>query len=650
MQKSCKILLTAIFLFSSVNSASEKTSLTEITGIYAEHPLSGPDSRAIGLINGIFYKIYKKRLPVKKEYKPEENLFVIGKAAVTQGFITPEELKKASPGGFVIKCSGGKISVAGTYPWATVYGAGRLAEKFGVWYSRGPHIFSYPDSLPEKLEPFIIIDKPVFRYRNGSCFLLGEMAYETADARKGADEEIFKKTDLWIDHTAGYLVPKDLYYDKHPEYYAVTKNGKRIAKDRFTYHRTPLCLSNPDVGRISAERALKWVARQSDKIYFFITNGDTSLWCQCRECNALLPEPGMYAALNLPWVNRVAEAVYEKYPDKIIFTFAYAGSDEAPENIKPAENVCVIAATGLGNIPFYRHEKKAESSRYTSGWQKLDGWLKTCAIKPLVCEYIGGVYQPAFISQTADRFRDYNEKGIGGTAFSYGLPTNFKHVWWYLHSKLLWNPEFDALQLAKDFALNYYGPGGEAIGRYFDLCRQQYQNTCSTGQKMLDGYPQDFYSDKYIKEAFRLFTEAETAADKDKKIKAEIAAEKVLFLEDSLKHLPGYSLDENNKKLITFILDNMIESARKSGKFVDTIRQLDITARNLARVKNSQLLDFIRSKLGKTEEFKPEKIKDGYRFSPAMFQGADKGPEVFDAKMSHKSLPCPPKFCAGVLA
>jgi hypothetical protein len=33
-----------------------------------------------------------------------------------------------------------------------------------------------------------------------------------------------------------------------------------------------------------------------------------------------------------------------------------------------------------------------------------------------------------------------------------------------------------------------------------------------------------------------------------------------------------------------------------------------------------------------------------------MFQGADKGPEVFDAKMSHKSLPCPPKFCAGVLA
>lgn len=37
--------------------------------------------------------------------------------------------------------------------------------------------------------------------------------------------------------------------------------------------------------------------------------------------------------------------------------------------------------------------------------ETLKGWLGRGGQRPLVCEYIGGTYQPAFVPQTADRYR-----------------------------------------------------------------------------------------------------------------------------------------------------------------------------------------------------------------------------------------------------
>lgn len=63
------------------------------------------------------------------------------------------------------------------------------------------------------------------------------------DPRHGADPELFrKKSDLWIDHTAGYLVPRLKYYDAHPEYYSMLKTGN--GSQRIPSPITgPLCAS-----------------------------------------------------------------------------------------------------------------------------------------------------------------------------------------------------------------------------------------------------------------------------------------------------------------------------------------------------------------------------------------------------------------------
>lgn len=650
---SCLAIIST-FILANAALGEEAVDLSKLSGICAEKPLSEPLQKAVSSMKYGINRLYGIKLEPLKIPPESTNAVYLGKAAIKKGLISESELKTVSPDGFVIKCSNGKVAICGASQWATLYGVGAFFEKLGV---KMKGLFLSQAKFPENpnpiVAPFSISSKPAFAYRNGMSFMLGETFYELADAKKGANPELFdrKKTgsDLWIDHTAGYLVPKLMYYDKHPEYYAMKKDGKRIEKNRFTDHRTPLCLSNPDVTKISIDRALKWVEKNKDKKFFLITYGDTRFWCQCPECKKLDPVEGEYMTRLLHWVNSVAKAVGEKYPDKIIFTFAYAGSDKVPPKARPEKNVWIMASTGSGNIPFWDHSQKQKTKHAKANWAKLDGWLKATPRSLLVCEYLSNFYQPAFIDQTASRYRSYARKGIRGILFSYGRPANFPEVWVYLHGKLLWNPDIDALQTAKDIANSIYGKGGKAIGEYFDLVHKRYQKTLEDNDKLVDSYPQNFYTLDFIKKACECFDKADAATKDAPKINKKIAKEKALFLEDSLKHLPSYKLDDNNKALISFVMDQLLKSARKSGKFVDFARKLDITARNLAK-ENTEILPFIRNKLGKTEEFKPEKTNDGLRFSPAMYLGADYGPKEFTQRESHKTLPCPPKLCAGVKA
>ena len=238
--------------------------MDELKGVYAENAAQEPMKGFLTELGTVYTKMYKKPLPVLTQPPAESDpAIVLGAAAVKAGLITKDELQKANPGGFVAKAVGNKLAAAGNDDWSAIYGVVFLLERLGVRYCSGP-VLSYcapdrahhamtPAAAPTDLEEFTALERPVLPYRNGMSKLLAEMSCQMADPKRGANPEIFKNTDQWIDHSAGYLVPKDIYYDKHPEYYAMTKEGKRVAKDGFSYHRTPLCLSNPDVTKISTE-------------------------------------------------------------------------------------------------------------------------------------------------------------------------------------------------------------------------------------------------------------------------------------------------------------------------------------------------------------------------------------------------------------
>ncbi len=140
-------------------------------------------------------------------------------------------------------------------------------------------------------------------------------------------------------HTLGAgLVPYWEHFDAHPEYYALTeRSGQR--------EPTQVCLSNPDVLRLTIEDVLKTLNDGYDPEAALnivsVSQLDNLDYCVCENCAALAEQYGGPSGTLIWFVNQVAEALEPEYPDAVIDTFAYEYTRRAPKDIKVRENVCV---------------------------------------------------------------------------------------------------------------------------------------------------------------------------------------------------------------------------------------------------------------------------------------------------------------------
>lgn len=553
-----------VLLVGSMSTWAKNVVLRNITSVYAKPANSISTRLAIGNLRKAFKKLYGHDLTVlTKPPTDRQSAIVLGEAALDLELITREELSKAGPNGFALKCVNGKIAIAGASPGAIRHGVAELLERLGVRGIGRNAEFDYPGKPIAVLSDLTFVDHPFFDYRNCRRFMRRGTVSEFADCRQAANQEYLNerglKSDLWRDHSAGYLLPKCLYYDEHPEYYSALDGGERVAKDQFTDHRTPLCLSNPDVQEITKRRLLQWMELQPERRFFPVTYGDTAFWCQCSDCLALDEKPNQYAARLLRWINPICEEAARRFPDKAIFTFAYGGTDHLPKSVKPHEKLRIVASTGLGGVRFYDHEKRLETDGYRNNWKKLTPWIKACAARPLVCEYMSGVYLPAPVEQTTARYRDYAARGIGGIMFSYGHPRNFTNLWHFLHSKLMWDPDDDETASRDEFIDRYYDAAATAMKRYFNLVRAQYHHTLENGDELIDGYPKSFYETPFVDRALACFREAEAALRNDPAKRDEIKREETLFLEDMLIHSTRGELDHQRRTRLKTVFDRIFQ-------------------------------------------------------------------------------------------
>lgn len=140
-------------------------------------------------------------------------------------------------------------------------------------------------------------------------------------------------------HTLGAgLVPYWEHFDSHPEYYALTaRSGQR--------EPTQVCLSNPDVLRLTIQDVLKTLDDGYDPDgalnIVSVSQLDNFDYCVCENCAALTEQYGGPSGTLIWFINQVAEAVEPEYPDVVIDTFAYEYTRHAPKNITVRSNVCV---------------------------------------------------------------------------------------------------------------------------------------------------------------------------------------------------------------------------------------------------------------------------------------------------------------------
>ena len=168
------------------------------------------------------------------------------------GAITLRVDRTIGPEAFRIRTVPGGIEISGDDRRGLLYGCyGLLEDVFGCrWYTA--KISKIPKKPTLGVGPLDITEKPAFEYREPFYWEAFDRDWAVRNRVNGNSQRLDDSVGGKVMygpfvHTFNALVPPDQYFDTHPEYFSMV-GGKRVKG----YYQ--LCLTNPDVLKISIER------------------------------------------------------------------------------------------------------------------------------------------------------------------------------------------------------------------------------------------------------------------------------------------------------------------------------------------------------------------------------------------------------------
>ncbi len=330
-------------------------------------------------------------------------------------------------------------------------------------------------------------------------------------------------------HTCDKLLPNELYFDKHPEYFSLV-GGRRIKQGHGGGGH--LCWTNPDVRKIVTARVLKELKTYYPYGLFDISPNDSSGgFCQCDKCQAIAKREGSEAGPLLDFINYVAGEVKKEYPHVKITTLAYAESKTPPKNLRPADNVIIRLANELSaHYPMFSIDDNDEFLPYLQGWNRLGANI---FIWDYVVNY-GGWPMPWPNLEVIDRNIDiYAENGVRAIFLQsshYGFGENQGRLRSWVYSQKMWDPSRKMQDLVRDFNYGYFGKAGYLMQEYSDLLLNEWKLYHKT-HKLKDSTRRTIkLSDKYYSKANAIFQKALKLAADDKPLLEKIEFEYISVL------------------------------------------------------------------------------------------------------------------------
>jgi hypothetical protein len=431
------------------------------------------------------------------------------------------DVSRLSNDGFVIKTCGEDIVIAGKTPRGTVYGVYYFLEKYINFkcFTKDVETFDRVETLI--VEDLDICENPAFEYREiyfRSAFdtdfcvknrLNSNMAHIPNE--KGGKMKFFN-----FHHSFLELVPPEIYYDSHPEYFSFV-DGKRLRD------RTQLCLTNEGVFLAARKTLRRWIEENPDCKVFSVAQNDWHNYCTCPECRKLDEQYGTPAASLITFVNRLADDIKEDYPDVLLHTFAYQYTKKAPLGLRVADNVIVR----LCNIECSwdtSMEKQAveQPDSQAAGFiENIDQWGKICKhlyIWDYACNFRNYLLPFPNYRSMPENLRTYEKKHIVGVMqqgnFAYGEASALADLECYLGARLLWNPNQDENKVIDDFINGVFGKECYPyIREYIDLlCDSLEGNKLTLYQNSDAGY----ITDLLVTKAEDLFNKALSVVKSEK--------------------------------------------------------------------------------------------------------------------------------------
>ncbi len=259
----------------------------------------------------------------------------------------------------------------------------------------------------------------------------------------------------WCHSFQEFLDP-DIYFDQHPEYYALYK-GERVGRNAQP------CLSNPDVLEIMCQNIEKAMEAQPEVRFWSISQNDNDAYCSCPACRSLDEAEGSPMGSLLTFVNKVAR----RFPDKTISTLAYWYSRKLPKTVRPEKNVHIM----LCNIEANRGLPIATDPLNEGTREELLSWEAICDNISLwdYCIQFKNLVSPfpnlRVIPENIRYFRDHKVKMLFSQA-NREYEGEFSALRGYLLAKCMWDTDLDGQSVIEEFCRGYYGPAADAIVSY----------------------------------------------------------------------------------------------------------------------------------------------------------------------------------------
>ncbi len=290
-------------------------------------------------------------------------------------------------------------------------------------------------------------------------------------------------------HTLQWIITRDMF-EAHPEYFGCDDKGNR------SMNRQP-CLSNDDVFRLTVNFAKNFFSQYNT--IFSVSQNDGMSFCQCDKCKAFNKAHGNTdSASMINFVNKVAAAVREEYPNARFETLAYQDTLTPPENLEIADGVvirmCPINGCVLHDFGDFSCRENKKFDKALRGWAKLTDSIYMWNYSTDFQYYYALFPNITTLQKRYQYFRDNNvvavfDNGCGDTLAA----AEFHELKTYLVLKLLWNPDTDIERCISEFCAAYYGEAGNDVVEFIKSFEKSVKGinahmTCQDGGEALENH------------------------------------------------------------------------------------------------------------------------------------------------------------------
>ena len=466
-------------------------------------------------------------IPIKKSgEKHEEGRIILGfnDESHSLGLAAAPSVEDES---FVYKNVGKDILIYGGSRRGTMYGAFSFLEReLGVrWYTS--KVTDIPQRSAYRFDILYHTEKPGVRVRNDfyfDAFEPGYAAHNRVNGVMGSRVQHGGFEGYWGVHTFNTLVSPEKYFDSHPEYFSLI-GGKR-SRDR-----SQLCLTNPDVLRITIENIREIMRKEPQYLIYDVSQNDWIGYCTCEHCQAISKAEGSESGLMIWFVNQVAAAVEKEFPDKYIGTLAYVYTRTPPKTIRPRNNV-VVRLCSIECCFSHDFHSCPMNTSFLKDMEALGKIAPHMYIWDYVVSYADYLSPFPNFNVLQSNIKDFQRNNAIGIMEEGDFQSDggeLAELRAYVFAKLLWNPDLNYQELLNDFISGYYGHSGTYIRQYFDMVQGLVTKDVHVTPNM--SCENTLFTNDFMNKSLALFEMAEKIADNDEIIRrVELASIGILYM------------------------------------------------------------------------------------------------------------------------